>query len=68
MQLSMRERINQMYISDLSPLEIRSHCLSLQCGDDPKFIDAPCANSFNPICLYTLNSVEGKFKTSYPLH
>lgn len=55
-----------MYISDLSPLEIRSQCLSLQCGNDPRFGDVPCANSLNPICLYTVNSVESKFKTSYP--
>ena len=65
---STRERINHIYISDLSLLEIRSHCLSLQCGNDPRFIDTPCVKSLIPICLYTLNSVEGKFKTSHTLH
>lgn len=52
----------QMFISDLSSLEIQSHCLSLQCGNDPKFLDENCEKYLTPLCRYSMNPVQGKFK------
>lgn len=63
----MRERTtrvnHQIFISDLSLLKIEKHCLSLQCAkEDPQFLHKSCEEPFNPICRYSNNLAQGKFK------
>lgn len=53
----------QVFISDLSRLNIDKHCLSLQCAqNDPKFLPISCEERLNPICRNQMNLVQGKFK------
>lgn len=64
----MRERttrvIHQICISDFSLLGFNSHCLSLQCGEDPRFLDNPCNGYLPSICRYSMNPAQGNFKLS----